>query len=125
MAAREGLAIPGASRRDTGWRPATGVMTEHRWEEIKALFHQAASRPPTRAAYLEQVCAGDEALRAKSNRCWPPTATRKARPVPAAVGRALGDLWSSTDIRGADVSALLERTSVCKHHRASRRRRDG
>ena len=83
-------------------------MTEHRWEEIKALFHQAASRPAdARAAYLEQVCAGDEALRAEVESLLAADSdAESAIQVPAAVGRALGDLWSSTDIRGADVSAL-------------------
>ena len=83
-------------------------MTEHRWEEIKALFHQAASRPAdARAAYLEQVCAGNEALRAEVESLLAADSdAESAIQVPAAVGRALGDLWSSADIRGADVSAL-------------------
>jgi Tol biopolymer transport system component len=83
-------------------------MIERRWEEIKALFHEAVARPAdARGAYLEQACAGDDALRAEVESLL--TADSDAESViqvPAAVGCALGDLWSSADGRGSDVATL-------------------
>lgn len=39
-------------------------MTPERWQQVKALFEQALERPPDeRAAFLDQACHGDEALR--------------------------------------------------------------
>ena len=39
-------------------------MDAERWRRISALYHDALERPePERAAYLREVCAGDEELR--------------------------------------------------------------
>ncbi len=39
-------------------------MTPERWQQVKALFEQALERAPDeRAAFLDQACHGDEALR--------------------------------------------------------------
>src|SRR4029453_18777318 len=38
-------------------------MNPERWERVKRLYDEAQAHPPTsRAAFLAQVCAGDEAL---------------------------------------------------------------
>lgn len=40
-------------------------MTPERWRHIESLFHEALDRPSAhRAAFLEEACAGDDALRA-------------------------------------------------------------
>lgn len=39
-------------------------MTAERWRQVEALFHSALDRAPKdRAAFLDEACAGDEALR--------------------------------------------------------------
>ena len=39
-------------------------MSDHRWQRIEAIFHQAAElAPEARPAFLSQACAGDESLR--------------------------------------------------------------
>ena len=39
-------------------------MKPERWQKLDRLFHSALEREPkARAAYLDEVCAGDEALR--------------------------------------------------------------
>lgn len=42
------------------------AMTPERWQQIKAVLEEALERdPPERESYLEEVCAGDSALRAE------------------------------------------------------------
>ncbi|MGD0000026.1 MAG: serine/threonine protein kinase, partial [Bryobacteraceae bacterium] len=39
-------------------------MSDSRWQRIEEIFHQAAElAPKARPAFLDQACAGDEALR--------------------------------------------------------------
>lgn len=39
-------------------------MTPERWQQIEKLYHSALGRQPAeRAAFLQEACAGDEALR--------------------------------------------------------------
>jgi len=43
--------------------PKKGRMKPERWQQIEKLYHAARKRDPgQRAAFLDQACAGDEAL---------------------------------------------------------------
>jgi len=43
-------------------------MTPERWREIESVLQDARDRPPAeRCSFLEQVCAGDEELKAEAN----------------------------------------------------------
>jgi serine/threonine-protein kinase len=65
-------------------------MTPERWEQIGQLYHAAMELAPTaRAAFLDQVCAGDEELRrevesliaANESDIWRNRWTPPAKPV--------------------------------------------
>jgi hypothetical protein len=43
-----------------------GRMKPERWQQIERLYHAALKREPdARAAFLDDTCAGDEALRSE------------------------------------------------------------
>lgn len=45
-------------------------MTPDRWQRVAKVYQLAAEQDPAaRDIFLSQACAGDEALRARSNRC--------------------------------------------------------
>ncbi len=63
--------LPGKARSNRRkWHPsirtriAAGSMTPERWQQVEDLYHAAYARPAgERAAFLDEACRGDEALR--------------------------------------------------------------
>jgi tetratricopeptide (TPR) repeat protein len=89
-------------------------MTAGRWERIERLFHEIADLPPERrAAELDRVCAGDDALRAEVQALLDadresPTAFHSA--VAEEASRLLGggeDPWTGSQVGAWRITKLL------------------
>src|SRR5262245_53244932 len=82
-------------------------MTPDRWRQVDQLFHSALEREPEgRAAFLEQTCGGDEALRREVESLLAADAKsdKTASALPAQVAAEMLEENEAQPVNGGQIS---------------------